>query len=220
MFGLPCLIELGETKMRRRLGQVLCSTLLLLIAGNGRLAAIENEPAPADSAALGPGTNVSCSRPATPVEPADPSVTAAISHKFIASQRFRENTSPAAEVRISWLGATFMRRFAVEIEDDTNDVALQIHALNRASSDNQIMAELHDRYETRLADVWCFLKLQANGEDGALQTNAVPNVFFVRDATGELGAVDTVWSGAGWEIGASPVGGQRQWPSGSRVISR
>ena len=206
--------------MRRQLSQVLCSTLLLLTAGNTRLAAIENEPAAANSAALGPGTNVSCSRPATPVEPADPSVTAAISHKFIASQRFRENTSPAAEVRISWLGATFMRRFAVKIEDDTNDVALQVHALNEASSDNQIIAELHNRYETRLAEVWCFLKLQASGQAGALQTNAVPNIFFVRDAAGELAAVDAIWGGAGWEIGASPVGGQRQWPSGSRVLSR
>jgi hypothetical protein len=209
--------------MRRRLGQVLCSTLLLLTAGNARLAAIENEPA-ANSAALSAGTNASCSRRATPAEPADPSadssVTAAISHKFIACQRFRENTSPAAEVRISWLGATFVRRFAVKIEDDTNDVALQIHVLNKASSDNELIAELHDRYETRLADVWCFLKLQANSEDGALQTNAVPNIFFVRDAAGELGAVDTIWGGAGWEIGASPVRGQRQWPSGSQVISR
>ena len=206
--------------MRARLGQVLCSTLFLLTVGNVRLAAIENEPAAANSAALGPASTVSCSRPATPPEPADPSVTATISQKFIASQRFRENTSAAAEVRISWLGATFMRRFAVKVEDDTNVVAHQIHALNRASSDDQIIAELHDRHETRLADVWCFLKLQANGEGGALQTNAVPNIFFVRDATGQLGAVAAVWGGAGWEIGASPVGRQRQWPAGSRIISR
>lgn len=203
----------------RRLGQVLCSTLLWLTAGNAHLAAIENVPAAAN-AALGPGTKVSCSRRPTPVEPADPSVTAAISPRFIVSQRFRENTSPAAEVRISWLGATFMRRFAVKIEDDTNDVALQIHALNKASSDTQLIAELHDRHETRLAEVWCFLKLQASGQAGALLTNASPNIFFVRDAAGELAAVDAIWGGAGWEIGASPVGGQRQWPSGSRVLSR
>jgi hypothetical protein len=206
--------------MRRRLGQVLCSTLLLLTAGNGHLAAIENEPIGANAAALGAATTVSCSRPATPLEPADPSVTAAIPRKFIAGERFRESTSPSAEVRISWLGATFVRRFAVKIEDDINDVALQIHALTRASTDNQIIAELHGRHETRLAEVWCFLKLQARGEDGALQTNAVPNVFFVRDATGQLGAVDMLWGGAGWEIGASPVAGQRQWPSGTRIISR
>jgi hypothetical protein len=113
-----------------------------------------------------------------------------------------------------------VRRFAVKIEDDTNDVALQIHALTGASTDNQIIAELHGRHETRLAEAWCFLKLQARGEDGALQTNAVPNIFFVRDATGQLGTVDMLWGGAGWEIGASPVAGQRQWPSGTRVISR
>jgi hypothetical protein len=206
--------------MRHRLDYLVCSTLLLLIAGNARLAAMENEPAAASSAALGPGTDVRCSPQGTPVEPTDPAVTAAIPRKFIAGQRFKENMSPAAEVRISWLGATFMRRFAVKTEDDTNEVALQIHALNKASSDNQIIAELHGRHETRLADVWCFLKRQANGEDGALQTNAVPNIFFVRDAAGELGAVDAIWGGAGWEIGASPVGGQRQWPSGARVISR
>jgi hypothetical protein len=199
--------------MRRRLGQLVCSTLLLLIA-------IENEPAAANSAALGPGTIVRCSPRATPVEPADPSVTATIPRKFIASQRFRQDMSPAAEVRISWLGATFMRRFAAKTEDDTTEVTLQIYALSKASGGNQIIAELQGRHETRLAEVWCFLKLQANGEDGALQTGAVPNIFFVRDAAGELGAVDAIWGGAGWEIGASPLGGQRQWPSGSRVISR
>ena len=205
--------------MRRRLGQLLCSTLLFLVAGNARVAAIENEPAAANSA-LGPGTRASCSPRTTPAEPADPSVTATISRKFIASQRFKQDTSPAAEVRISWLGATFMRRFAVKAEADPDEVAVQIHVLNEAASGTQIIAELRDRHETRLAQVWCFLKLQANGEGGALQVNAVPNIFFVRDAAGELGAVDAIWGGAGWEIGASPLGAQRQWPSGSRVISR
>jgi hypothetical protein len=62
---------------------------------------------------------------------------------------------------------------------------------------------------SNLADVWCLLRRQANGEDGALQTNSVPTIFFVRDGTGELGVVDLVWGGAGWEIGASPVGDKR-----------
>jgi hypothetical protein len=195
--------------------------LFLLLSGNLRLAAIENEPVAANSAAaLGPGTAASCVQPATPSEPVDPSVTAAISRKFVASRRFREGTSPAAEVRISWLGATFMRRFAAKIEDDANGVTRQIHALGRASTSIQIIAELHDRHETQLADVWCFLKLQAGGGKGALQTSALPNIFFVRDVTGELGAVDAVWGGAGWEIGASPMGSQRQWPSGAHVIAR
>lgn len=113
-----------------------------------------------------------------------------------------------------------MRRFAVKVEDDTVDVTLQTHALSRSSSDTQVIAELDDRHETKLTDLWCLLKLQASGQDGALQTNAAPNIFFVRDAGGVLGAVDAIWGGAGWEIGASQVEGQRRWPSGSHVISR
>ena len=44
--------------MRRRLGQVICSTLLLLIGGNGSLAAAEGESAAANTAALGQGTTI------------------------------------------------------------------------------------------------------------------------------------------------------------------
>jgi hypothetical protein len=169
-----------------------------------------------------PGPKVRCSPQATPAEPLDPPATSALPHreKFAAGEHFKENISPTAEVRIAWLGATFMRRFALELDDDVDDVMLQTYALSAPQSDIQIIAELDDHSETELADLWCMLKRQANGEDGALQTNAVPNIFFVRDATGMLGAVDVIWAGAGWEIGASQVNDQRQWPSGSRVISR
>jgi hypothetical protein len=208
--------------MYRLLSLTLCSTLLLLAVGNLDATAIENQPARAALEELVPGPKVSCSSHRTPAEPFDPSATSALPHneKFIAAERFKENISPAAEVRISWLGATFMRRFAVKIEDDPGDVMLQTYALNRPSINSQIIAEFDDRDETKLADLWCLLRLQASGEDGVLQTNGVPNIFFVRDAAGVLGAIDAIWAGAGWEIGASPVEGERQWPSGSRVLSR
>jgi hypothetical protein len=54
----------------------------------------------------------------------------------------------------------------------------QTYALNRASSNIEIIGELDDHLETKLSDLWCLLKLQAGGEDGALQTNAAPNIFF------------------------------------------
>jgi hypothetical protein len=92
--------------------------------------------------------------------------------------------------------------------------------LRSPSNDRAIIAELGGGHETNLADVWCLLRRQAKGEDGALQTNSVPNIFFVRDSAGELGVVDSVWGGAGWEIGASPVGDKRIWSPGARVISR
>lgn len=201
---------------------LVCSALLFLAVGNSGSAAIENQPARAGLEALVPGPRVTCHHRPPAAEPFDPPATSALPRheKFVAGGHFKENISPGAEARISWLGATFMRRFAVKVEDDTDDVTLQTHALSRSSGNTQIIAELHDRHETKLTDLWCLLKLQANGEDGALQTNAVPNIFFVQDAAGVLGAVDAIWAGAGWEIGASPVEGQRQWLAGSRVISR
>jgi hypothetical protein len=198
------------------------SFLLVLAAGNVGSASNENNPARAGFEGLVPGPRATCSRHRAPAEPLDPPTTSALPHheKFVASRHFKENISSAAEARISWLGAAFMRRFAVKVEDGTDEVTLQTYALSRSSSDTQIIAELDDHHETKLADLWCLLRLQANGEDGALQTNAAPNLFFVRDAAGVLGAVDAIWAGAGWEIGASQVDGQRRWPSGSRVISR
>ncbi|MDP2357916.1 MAG: hypothetical protein Q8M31_17880 [Beijerinckiaceae bacterium] len=207
--------------MQCRLTGILGSVWFFLAIGSVGAAA-DNQRAQAGLQALILGSRVSCSLHRTPQEPLDPATTSALpdNKKFVAGPHFKENISSAAEVRISWLGATFMRLFAAKVEDNTDDVTLQIYALSRPSSSTGIVAELGDRHETKLSHLWCLLKRQANGEDGALQTNAGPNVFFVRDATGVLGAVDAIWAGAGWEIGASQVEVQRQWPSGSRVISR
>jgi hypothetical protein len=207
--------------MQRRLSGIVGSVWFFLAIGSLGAAA-ESQPAPAGRQALAPGSRISCSLHRTPEEPLDPATTSALpgNGKFVAGAHFKENISSAAEVRISWLGATFMRHFAVKVEDGADDVRLRIHALSRLSSSTEIVAELDDRHETKLSDLWCLLKLQAKGEDGALRTNAIPNVFFVRDVTGELGAVDAIWAGAGWEIGASQVEVQRQWPPGSLVISR
>jgi hypothetical protein len=205
--------------MRHPSTQILCSALLFLAVGN---LGIESRPAGAGFDILAPGPAARCSPDATPAEPLDPPATSALPRheEFVAAEHFKENTSPGADARISWLGATFMRRFVAKVEDEAAEVTLQTYALTRSSRDLEIIAELDDRHETKLAHLWCLLKRQRNGEDGALQRNAAPNIFFVRDATGALGTVDAIWAGAGWEIGASRVEGQRQWPAGSRVISR
>ncbi|MFK4719420.1 hypothetical protein ABIE89_000520 [Bradyrhizobium niftali] len=137
---------------------------------------------------------------------------------FVARERYQEDITPTAKVRISWLGATFMHRYAVKVETE-GDPSLQTYILRNPSSAVDISRELGARDETRLANVWCLLRLQANGESGALQTNSAPNIFFVRDGLGDLGVVDVLWGGAGWEIGASPIGNQRTWPPGTRVFS-
>lgn len=155
-------------------------------------------------------------------EPTDPATTSALPRagKFMASEHFKETASSNAGVKISWLGATFRQRFLQKVEDDESGAILRNFVLRRSSRDAEIIAELSIPDETKLGDLWCLLTLQPNGESGALLTNAVPNVFYIRDIDGILGAVDAVWGGAGWEIGASSVDSPRQWLPGRQVISR
>jgi hypothetical protein len=139
---------------------------------------------------------------------------------FVAYDRFREDVSTRSEVKISWLGAGFGRRYLAKVEPPLDVASLQVFVLNKPSRSVAIAEALHHPYETRLADIWCLLKLQPNGEPGALSVNAVSNLFFVRDAAGALGVVDVLWSGAGWEIGASSIARNRPWPPGRQVITR
>jgi hypothetical protein len=165
---------------------------------------------------------VACSLHPKAEEPSDRSSTSAISHaeKFVAREHFKEDISSGAAVKISCLGATFARRFTGKVEDDAGATSFPTYVLNSSSSDQEILAELGQGHESSLVDVWCLLRLQPNGDRGALQTRSNPNIFFVRDVAGELGVLDAIWGGAGWEIGASPVGDTRRWPSGTRVFSR
>lgn len=205
--------------MRRKWLKPSLVAVLAIWAGNAR--PDENKPANGGSASVIPGSRIECSLTRKPGEPFDPPSTSAIPQTgaFVAREHFREDMTPAAEVKISWLGATFVRRFAVKAET-AGDTSLQSYALKAPSSATEISGDLNSRDETKLADVWCLLRLQANGESGALDISSSPNIFFVRDAMGELGVVDAPWGGAGWEIGASPLGNQQTWPRGTRVFSR
>ena len=169
-----------------------------------------------------PTDRIECSLHRSPLEPSDPSSTSAIPHveKFVAREHFKEDVSSAADVKMSWLGATFMRRFMATVEEDGGFASFQTYVLSRLSSDKEIILQLGQGHESKLVDVWCLLRRQASGDAGALQTNSTPNIFFVRDTAGEVGVVDVVWGGVGWEIGASPVGDKRRWLPGTRAFSR
>jgi hypothetical protein len=165
---------------------------------------------------------VSCPALGHSLEPADPPTTSALPRveQFVAREHFNEDFSPHAEVKIYWLGATFRQRFLQKVEDDGDGAILRTFILRKSSRDAEIIAELNLHHETKLSDLWCLLTVQPKGETGTLLTNAVPNVFYIRDIDGVLGAVDAVWGGAGWEIGASSVESPSQWLAGRQVISR
>lgn len=209
--------------MLHRVFRLSCSAAIFLAVGHPGAAANDNDPAPSSRAdVLQVSDSVSCSLQAARERPLDPPTTSSLPSRssFVAAQHFREDISPAAEVRISWLGASFMRRFVVMIQDEPDRIELRTATLVAPSNDNDIIAALGDRHETRLVDLWCLLKRHAAGQGGALRADLVPNVFFMRDGSGELHVVDAVWGGAGWEIGASDVGDLPRWPRGARVISR
>ena len=206
--------------MRDR-GLYLSPVLFVLAIWSFGAAADENKLGSARSGSTVPALRIECSLHPKALDSFDPPSTSAIPHteQFVAREHFREDIAPTADVKISWLGATFVRRFATKVEA-AGITSLQTYFLKGPSNDREIIAELGNGHEANLADVWCLLRQQGKGEEGALQTNSVPNIFFVRDGTGELGVVDAVWGGAGWEIGASPVGDKRTWSPGTRVISR
>lgn len=169
---------------------------------------------------LRPVSKVRCRRPADMTEPLTTSALRDEGGAFVAHDRFREGVANRSGVRISWLGAGFGRRYAAKVEPPAKAASLHVFVLDRPLRSVAIAEALHHPYETRLADIWCLLTLQPDGKPGVLSVNATSNLFFVRDAAGALGVVDVLWSGAGWEIGASPVTRNRPWPPGRQVITR
>jgi hypothetical protein len=156
------------------------------------------------------------------LEPEDPATTSGLpsTQRFAAQDHFKVGVSPQAAVKIAWLGAMFAQRFLGKSEHNDGGAILRRFALRRPARNDEIIAAMNIHHETKLTDLWCLLSRQPNGEPGTLLTNAIPNILYVRDVDGVVAAVDAVWGGAGWEIGASSVAGTRQWLQGHQVIAR
>ncbi|WP_244485032.1 hypothetical protein [Bradyrhizobium tropiciagri] len=169
--------RLTTTSTKRRLVLIPYLALVLVIFGFSATA----EESRADNDPDVPNVRIECSLKQKAGEPVE-------AQTFAAREHFKEDITPTAQVRISWLGAKFMRRFAVKFETAVNR-CLQTYVVKNPSNDNGIIGELGIPDESKLADIWSLLKLQANGESGVLQTNSAPNIFFVRDGKGDLGVL-------------------------------
>ena len=82
------------------------------------------------------------------------------------------------------------------------------------------LRRLVGKEETTLYDVWTLINCQSQRKIDLLLTDGTPNFFYIRDSAGVIWAVDAVWGGAGWEIGASPLQDSRPWGRGRQVILR
>jgi hypothetical protein len=138
---------------------------------------------------------------------------------FIVRDHFKKNSS---EVKFYEFGSNFEKWFMGEVEELTAvELPMYHHDLQHDSRDVEILTDLggKEAVEVTLAGVFELLKLQPHGgEFGIL--NSLANIFYVRDAKGELRAVSVYWRVSGWVVCADRVGGVRKWSTGYRVFSR
>ena len=139
--------------------------------------------------------------------------------RFSAADNFQEH-QPPLQLQIAWLGDNFRKHFLNNIEVHVPAGTLDVYRLRRPAHDDNIAAAVGGQREAKLYDVWTLINCQSQGKIDLLLTDGTPNFFYVRDSAGAIWAVDAVWGGAGWEIGASPLQDPRPWGRGRQVILR
>lgn len=205
-------------------GSVLALALILSTLGlvHGSSPALARPPcgvAPSVPAPSDVTSSLPCRKSASPLLDFLTHVDVPQFDRFAAADYFLEG-QPRERLQITWIGANFRRHFLNKIEGPTPAHELDVYHLKRFAGNDAIIGDIGGEPEVTLHDVWVLLTRQSHGEAGPLQTNARPNVFYVRDSTGLLWAVDVVWGGAGWEVGASGLNERRQWDARVDVIAR
>ncbi|MEK7078086.1 MAG: hypothetical protein AAB911_00805 [Patescibacteria group bacterium] len=148
----------------------------------------------------------------------------ATTERFVAKDKFKEDTSRKAEVKIYGTGSNFDNWFLGKIEGPIPESTLQSHRLCQPSVDGPILAELggETKAETTLTEVHALMAKQPKGEDGVLLTNGWANIFYVKDVNGLLRAVGAFcFAGyGGWYVFARSVESPHVWYADGRVFSR
>lgn len=145
----------------------------------------------------------------------------ATSEKFFAREKFVEDTSEKARVKISYIGKNFSSWFLDKIEEPKKEDVLHYHRLKTSSSYIPIITELGDQKhaKTTLADIYALIELQKNDEEGVLATKEYAQIFFVLDIHGNLCVVHVEYYVSGSRLSAYSVGDPFFWNIGYRVFS-
>ena len=153
----------------------------------------------------------------------------ATTEKFVAKDKFRKDSK---EVKFYGIWNNFTEWFLSgngKIEEPIDEKELRYGKLIKSSVDGPIVEELggEAKAETTLTELHDLLKKQANGlkkqangEEGDLLTNGYANIFYVKDTSGVLRAVNVAWFDAGWIVSARSVEYPHDWFVGFRVFSR
>jgi hypothetical protein len=139
---------------------------------------------------------------------------------FIARDKFVKDTSKNAKVKISFVGDNFKKWFGNKVEDAGDERTLRYAKLLKSSGDGPIIAELGDKAEVSLQQVFSLMEMQPNGEEGVLLINGWANIFYVKDQNNVLRAVYVLWYDDGWLVNAIDVSIPGAWSDGSQVFSQ
>ena len=120
-----------------------------------------------------------------------------------------------------WLNENFKNNFLGKVEEGVPAAELAVQTLTKASRDSLIMDELGDKKETFLSYLYELTSCQPRGEKGDLSIDWV-YIFYIRDATGVIWAVDASWNSdfREWYVLADPVSSPVVWRSGPQVVSQ
>lgn len=138
--------------------------------------------------------------------------------KFVAADCFKKGNDQG--VKFVGFGSNFETHLLGKVEEGVSQAELTCYELLEASVDGPIRAELGDKFEAFLADLWALLAQQPNGEepngrDRMLFTDGRANILYMYGS-----AVGVGWGSDGWSVGAYSVESPAGWGAGSRVFSR
>ena len=137
----------------------------------------------------------------------------------------RVDVSESAPVAIGYVNPVVTKWFGKLQVELSADSTLRHDRLTRDSRDFPILGMLDGKEETTWSEIYSLMKAQPRGpasDEGSLLTNGYANIFYVRDAEGELRAVSVNWHAGyrGWRVSAYSVARQGRWLAGLHVFSR
>ena len=147
--------------------------------------------------------------------------------KFVAREKFVVDTRRKAMVKIRYLSNNFSEWFlwgCGKIEEPAIEWPLCYHKLLKVSTNNQIIKELGGgkEVETTLTEMYNLMTEQGRGEGGVLLIdghNGHANIFYIRDCSKILRAVEVRWLGDSWSVYAMPIVDSYMWIDGCQVFS-
>ena len=122
---------------------------------------------------------------------------------------------------VGWTGSNFYKVFLQKVEENVGAAKVAIHSLEEPSSGTQIISELGDHAEIKLANFFSLLENQSKGGGGTLLTNKCANIAFIRGDDSSLYMVLARWfyfPGC-WFLGAMLVDDPHRWDEKALVLS-